>query len=357
MNKSLRFSILGIFLIIFGGYLPSAAHAGPSAQSGTVVLSQIKDNPCNGGGVVSAGGGRAAYLCLGWKGVQGMIDVPVKSWVTSPEYPLVGVPFKIGIGVVPNYLRAQFPPSNITFSNEIRFFGYRTEIRLVPIKPASWFDWSFNGTIDYELGDSLSYTTIENPLDKFGANLVVPSFFTDPMISSASTHDSDFYPLLTDKIGDLFPGVDTVIFSAFAPSSSYHAKNPTTYKGEPAFRLEVTSEYLVQARAKWDSYQEWESVKVGEKTECRPGPSSSGNIECMAIVGGWWQPGHYVTVDIYNYQWGAPHSASATDWVNAYPDNLERSTIDTNKVAWPDGSIHDHVPILIYQAQPLLQKP
>ncbi len=209
MNKSLRFSILGILLIIFGGYLPSAAHAGPSAQSGSTVFSQIKNNPCNGGGVVPAGGGRSAYLCNGWRGVQGMIDVPVKSWVTSPEYPLVGVPFKIGIGVVPNYLRTQFPPSNITFSNEIRFFGYRTEIRLVPIQPDSWFDWNFNGTIDYELGDSHSYTTIENPSDKFGSNLIVPSFFTDPMISSASTHDPDFYPLLTEKIGGYFTELDT----------------------------------------------------------------------------------------------------------------------------------------------------
>jgi len=148
---------------------------------------------------------------------------------------------------------------------------------------------------------------------------------------------------------ELIP-TDKVVFSAFSSASSYNAKNPTTYKGEPAFRLEVTSEYLVQARASWDSYQEWVSVKVGEKTECRPGPNSSGNVECMAIVGGWWQPGHYVTVDIYDYQWGAVHDAGSTDWVPV-------DVIDTNIVAWPDGSIHDHIPILIYQAQPILQKP
>ncbi len=356
MNKSLRFSILGILLIIFGGYLPSAAHAGPSAQSGTVVLSQIKDNPCNGGGEVSAGGGRTAYLCLGWKGVQGIIDVPVKSWVTSPEYPLVGVPFKIGIGVVPNYLRTQFPPSNITFSNEIRFFGYRTEIRLIPIKPASWFNWSFNGTIDYELGDSLSYTTIDNPVDKFGANLIVPSFFTDPIMSSASLFSHKYYPTKYIMVGDVRVPIpsDTVIINAFSSSSSYQAKNPTTYKGEPAFRLEVTSEYLVQARASWDSYQEWERVWVGERTECRPGLNNAGVMECVAIDGGWWQPGHYVTVDIYDYQWGPSipwnEDSDRLNWVDV-------DEIDTNKVAWPDGSIHDHIPILIYQAQPLLQKP
>jgi len=348
MNKTLRLSIPGILLILLGGFLPSAAHAGPSAQSGSTVLSQIKNNPCNGGGEVSVGGGRTAYLCNGWSGVQGLIDVPVKSWATSPDYPLVGVPFKIGVGVDPNYLRAQFPSRNITFPNQIRFFGYRTEISLVPFAPDLWFfGGKYNGIISSEFGGSISYRPEITVDDRFGAELVVPSFYEDPGVAGApSSHpDSFYYPSTGDGNTK-----DSVIFSGYSSSSSYHAKNQTTYKGEPAFRLEVISTYRVEARASWDSYQEWERVKVGERTECRPGPSGTGVVDCMAIVGGWWQPGHYVTVDIYNYQWGPAHAAGSIDWVTV-------DVIDTNKVAWPDGSIHDHIPILIYQAQPILQKP
>jgi hypothetical protein len=355
MKKSMRLSIPGILLILLGGFLPSAAHAGPSAQSGTARLAQIKSNPCNGGNEGSAGGGRTAFLCNGWRGVQGMIDVPVRTWTTSPAYPLAGVPFKIGIGVDQDSLNTQFPSSDITFPGEIRFFDYRTEIRLVPVKLGSgYFGWNFNGILDYD--DSIFYTPSASARDWYGVDLAVPSFYEDPLMYSASHNpdNANYYPVLSGLVDGFFARDDTVIFSAYSSMSSYHADNPTTFKGEPAFRLEVTSYYLVQARARWDSYQKWERKKVGEKTECRPGPSSSGNIECMAIVGGWWQPGHYVTVDIYDYQWGA-----SVPW-NEVSDGLNWVTvdsIDTNKVAWPDGSIHDHIPILIYQAQPILQKP
>ncbi len=350
MKNTLRFSILVILLTLLVGFLPSAAHAGPSAQSEpeNPVLSLIRNNPCNGGVEVSAGGGRDAYYCPGWRGAQGMIDAPVKSWATSPDYPLVGVPFRIGIGVDQASLRAQFPAHDITFPGEIRFFGYRTEIRLVPDTPDSWFfNGKYNGIISSEIGGSISYGPENIRSDRFGAELIVPSFYGDPDVTGApaSHPDSFYYPSSGD--GNI---KDSVFFAGYSSSSSYHAKNPTTYKGEPAFRLEVTSRYEVLASASWDSYQEWERVKVGEKTECRPGLDNAGAMECMAIVGGWWQPGHYVTTDIYNYQWGAAHPAGSTDWVTV-------DVIDTNVVAWPDGSIHDHIPILIYQAQPILQKP
>ena len=348
MNKTLRLLTLGILLTLLVGVLPSAAHAGPSAQVENPRLVQIKNNPCNGGREVSAGGGRTAYLCNGWRGVQGMIDVPVKSWATSPDYPLVGVPFKIGIGVDQNYLRTQFPSGDITFPNQIRFFGYRTEIRLVPIKSGSvFFRWKFNGILDY--GDYVFYNNTESPQDWFGSELVVPSFYTDPDVAGVpSSHpDSDYYPSVGDENVK-----DSVIFSGYSPLSSYHTKNPTTYKGEPAFRLEVTSDYLVKARARWDSYQEWERVIIGERTECRPGPSSTGTYNCINPISvfPWYEPGHNVTVDIVDYRWGPPTGSGITDWVKT-------ESINTNKVAWPDGSIHDHIPILIYQAQPILQKP
>lgn len=357
MNKSLRLSIPGILLILLGGFLPSAAHAGPSAQSGTTRLAQISNNPCNGGGYVPTGGGRDAYLCNGWGGVQGMIDIPVKTWVTSPAYPLTGIPFYIGIGIDQSSFRTEFPAHDITFPGQIRFFDYKTEIRLVPIRPSSFFNWNYNGVLDY--GDSMVYFQSDPRDVSYGYQLHVPEQSDGPysrpeVIGAPPKHE--YY-----ESGIYDNAEDTVVLGVYSSMSSYHADNPTTFKGEPAFRLEVISEYLVQARARWDSYQVWKSVVVGEKTECRPGPSSGGNIECMAIVGGWWQPGHYVTVDIYDYQWGPStpwnEASDELNWVTAVPGNPGLSIIETNKVAWPDGSIHDHIPILIYQAQPILQKP
>lgn len=280
-----------------------------------------------------------------------MIDVPVRTWTTNPDYPLAGVPFKIGIGVDQDSLRTQFPSSDITFPNQIRFFGYTTEIRLVPVKSgSSYFRWNFNGILDY--GDSILYTPSKSTKDWYGVDLAVPSFYSDPIMSSASVFSHEYYPAEYIMVGDERVPIptDKVVINAYSSMSSYHADNPTTFKGEPAYRLEVTSYYLVQARARWDSYQEWESVVVGERTECWPGPNSAGNIECMAIVGSWWQPGHYVTVDIYDYRWGPHIGSGSSDWVTV-------DLIDTNKVAWPDGAIHDHIPILVYQTQPILQKP
>ena len=363
MNKILRLSILGILLVLLVGFLPSAAQAGPSAQVENPQLVQIKNNPRNGGRPVSAGGGRTAYLCNGWRGAQGIIDVPVRNWATSPVYPLVGVPFKIGIGVDLNYLRTQFPSSNITFANQIRFFGYRTEIRLVPNDPSHfYFGWNFNGILDYD--DSIAYRNIyssnEKVMDWGGSELVVPSFYTDPDIAGVpSSHpDSDYYPSVGDENIK-----DSVIFSGYSSMSSYHAGNPTTYKGEPAFRLEVTSSYKVKARARWDSYQEWEKVIIGERTECRPGPSSTGTYNCInpISVSPWYERGHYVTADIYDYRWGSSvpwnEDSDGLNWVTVRDAEGNPIIINTNKVAWPDGSIHDHIPILIYQAQPILQKP
>ena len=47
MKNTLRFSILVILLTLLVGFLPSAAHAGPSAQSEpeNPVLTLIKNNP------------------------------------------------------------------------------------------------------------------------------------------------------------------------------------------------------------------------------------------------------------------------------------------------------------------------
>jgi len=138
--------------------------------------------------------------------------------------------------------------------------------------------------------------------------------------------------------------------SAYASMSSYHAGNPASYRGEPAYRMEITSHHQVQALASWDNYRVWERQFSHNKTVCRPGPDNAGNFDCQAPVGNWYQPGHSVTVPVYVYAWSVWKGSGSGDWVSVMD-------INTSAVLWPDGTLHDHFPILVYQSQPILQEP
>jgi hypothetical protein len=113
----------------------------------------------------------------------------------------------------------------------------------------------------------------------------------------------------------------------------------------------VTSRYILKAKASWDYYQEWIHEYSHDKHVCRPGRNAEGLFDCIQNPGGSYLNGHTVTVPVYISKWGdAVSSNNDTGYVDVY-------FIETNKVRWPDGTIHDHIPVLIYQSQPLLQKP
>ena len=123
------------------------------------------------------------------------------------------------------------------------------------------------------------------------------------------------------------------------------------FKGEPAYRLGVTSRYILKAKASWDYYQEWEFIRNDVKEVCRPGRNAEGLYDCILNPGGHYLNGHTETVTTPVYGWGEKvRSDNFTKYVAVF-------YIETDKVRWPDGTIHDYIPILIYQSQPLLQKP
>jgi len=168
--------------------------------------------------------------------------------------------------------------------------------------------------------------------------------YVPPEPKSASVYGIPYYPVLSDW------GDDTLVLRAYATMSSYHAASPSSYRSEPAYRIEIASHRQVQARVSWDSYRVWERQFSHNKTVCRPGPNNAGNFDCLAPVGNWYEPGHSVTIPVYVYDWSAPRPAGSGDWVTVMP-------INTSSVIWPDGTLHDHVPILVYQSQPILQEP
>lgn len=344
MSIKLRFSALIVLLVFLCGSLPSTARAGNNAGAGDNKLNQIRHNPC-GSGVYNRGGTHSipTFECSGWGSVGATINVLIREWRAGSEYPFVGDPFYLSIGVDLAGRNISIEKGNITFNNQIRFFGYKTEIRLVPIKVVS--NWDFNGTFTYDSAMAAweegipSRIIAENP--------------PNPEVSSAADLNSKYYPVVKKddpKIAPYLGGVDKTSLVVITSMSSYHAEDPSTYRGEPAYRLGVSAHYLVQAQASWNYYQEWERVVVGERIVCRPGPNSAGAYECLAPNNGLYVPGHYTTETVYDYKWGDKQGEGDTGWVSI-------ATIETDKVRWPDGTIHDHVPILIYQSQPLLQQP
>jgi hypothetical protein len=193
-----------------------------------------------------------------------------------------------------------------------------------------------------------------------GSFLSNPSFtfndwYADKIeIDQALVNDTEIYS--TSDLPSIYrnyykDGSVTVYLGMSALTSSYHAENPSIYKGEPAYRLGVTSVYLLKARATWDYYQEWEYIRTVTRDVCRPGRNAEGLYDCFRNTGDIYLNGHTERVSTDIYGWGDPQD---TNGGTAYKDIF---IITTNKVRWPDGTIHDHIPILVYQSQPLLQKP
>jgi hypothetical protein len=350
MKQKMHFLVFIIIVTLLMGTLPSGSvQAGNNLGPGDAKLSQIKTYPCNTGTYYS--GGVPTFTCSGWTGTVSWISVPVSTWDISPEYPLVGVPFYIGIGSAPLYRPGtnaawSFSSRDVTFTNQIDFNGLRTEIRLVPVKQSTFPDWKYNGVLEYDYS-SMGYM-YGDLINYLGDKLDPENIYDDPETKSASAISGTYYPLLPGW------GVDTMKLQAYASMSSYHAGNPSLYRGEPAYRMEITTYYEVQARASWSSYRLWERFKVGTKNVCRPGPNGAGEFDCRRPVGNWYEPGHYVSEDVYGWRWGAPQNGKDEDfiWVT-----VGSGPIEVAKVYWPDGSLHDHFPILVYQSQPILQEP
>lgn len=329
-----RITFVGIITIICG-LMASPVYAGKNAGSGDGVLIAIKNNPC-GNYSYSAGGLHSVPVatCAGHKGAgQASMQVLIRGWDIVPEYPIANVPFVLGVGIDPFSAGVYYQKkATLTYPNQIKFTGYRTELLLEPLVITS--PYSINGLLGFD--SSVNFNNWWN------VQTMDPSFVGALKVYSASQLDNESYP----------GGSDTFIFGLQGLTSSYHAVNPSTYKGEPAYRLGITSVYILSAKASWDYYQEWEVVDTVTKDVCRSGRNAEGLYDCVLTPGASFLNGHTIRVKTDIYGWGKVQdkNGGTTGYKSAYQ-------ITTDKVRWPDGTIHDHIPILVYQSQPLLQKP
>ena len=264
------------------------------------------------------------------------MQVLIRGWDVEPAYPITGVPFVVGIGIDPSSAGTSFQPKAVaTFPGKIRFVGYRTELVLKPALAPGPGDniIALNGEVTFDSTAWFNNWPNVQEID--------PKLISNTEVYSASSLKNEYYP----------GGNDTFLFGMLGHNSSYNAANPVIFKGEPAYRLGVTSWYRLKAKASWDYYQEWVVIRNDVKEVCRPGRNTEGLYDCIQSPGGQYLNGHTVTITTPIYGWGKMETeGNDTGYINAF-------FIQTNKIRWPDGTIHDYLPILIYQSQPLLQKP
>jgi len=334
MKKHYRLSFIIGLLIILCGFMTSPVSAGKNAGSGIHIMNTIKNNPC-GNFYYNLGGTHSVPFatCDGHRGGDASIQVLIRGWDIEPKYPIANVPFSVGIGIDKSSAIVNIPSkATVIYPNQIKFNGYKTQIYLEPVEVNGVFNGSF----------------LSNPSFTFN------NWYADKLeIDETLVNNTEIYSV-TDLPGVYRnyykDGSVTVYLGMSALTSSYHADNPSTYKGEPAYRLEVNSYYLVKASVSWDSYQEWEIVDTRTETVCSPGRNAEGLYDCVRNPGGHYLNGHYTTKTVNIWGWG--------DVEPGYDGGLVPiSILETNKIRWPDGTIHDHIPILVYQSQPLLQKP
>lgn len=335
MKKHIRFaSLLGLTIIVCG-FLTSPVFAGKNAGSGTHILNAIKSNPC-GNFYYDLGGTHSAPVatCGGHRGEGASIHVLIRGWDIEPEYPVANVPFRVGIGIDKGSAFVDIPAkATVIYPNQIKFNGYRTQIYLEPVEVNGVFNGSFLSNPSFTFNNWYA--------EKFK---VAQALVNNTEISSVTDLPGIYREYYKD-------GSVAVYLGMSALTSSYHATGQSLYKGEPAYQLQVISYYVVQASVSWDSYQEWVIVDTRTETACSPGRNAEGLFDCVRNPGGHYLNGHYTTkaVDIYDWE-KDPKSGYEGEPVSIMG-------VETNLVRWPDGTIHDHIPILVYQSQPLLQKP
>jgi len=244
-------------------------------------------------------------------------------WVTEPEYPMVGEPFYLGFEPYQGSADFSFPFYNLIWNEKVRVNNFQVELKSVAIQPIP--ELAFNGVLAHDTSMDTTITVKKKPA---GA--------AEPPLRSVDVWPTQYYE---------GQNIDTLMMSLFARKSSYHADGPTTFLGEPAYRLQVTSFYRIDARVSWKSYNYWQEEF---NTVCVPGPTGGGIYNCSLFDG---TPGHFTTVD--NSHWGSPQGG-----YNPGKDGWQTiGFYSTNLVRWPDNRNHDHAPILVFQSQPLLQKP
>lgn len=306
------------------GFAFSPALAGDSADQ---IIARVKNRPCGRGWNYDSGNAYnlPLFTCRSYQGVNARLNLLVRDWVVDPQYPFVGEHFFLGLEQYGNPNGYSFPSRTIAWDKKIKIVGFQVKLRAVPVETTLS---GFNGYFAHD------------PSITFATYWEKPTWLTEKetelSLTSGADIQEDRYP----------PGAkDTTVLALIAHNSSYHAGDSTTYQGEPAYRLEIHSTYLIEAKVSWDYYRKW--INSFEK-RCIAGPNPLGEYDCSLSDG---TPGHEYLADTSHWDTSKKYDVGYQGkWK---PVQL----VETNLVRWPDNRYHDHLPILVFQSMPLLQKP
>ena len=305
------------------GFAFSPALAGDSADQ---IIARVKNRPCGRGWNYDPGNAYhlPLFTCRSYQGVNARLHLLVRDWVVDPQYPFVGEHFFLGLEQYGNPNGYSFPSRTIAWDETIQFVGFQVKLRAVPVETTLP---GFNGYFAHD--PSILFTTYWEE----------PTWLTDMETELSLTSGADIAE-------DRYPrgAKDTTVLALIAHNSSYHAGDSTTFQGEPAYRLEVHSTYLIEAQASWDYYRKW---VVSFQDRCIAGPNTLGDYDCSLADG---TPGHWARVDTSHWGNTRHDTRGGGGWK---PVQL----VETNLVRWPDNRYRDHLPILVFQSMPLLQKP
>jgi len=152
MSKHIRLSLLILLVVFVCGSYSSPAAAGHSGQQ---IIKVIKNNPC-GTLKLKPGGPHSSPKanCSGYKGQSATINIPVRMWDISPDFPFVNVPFLVGMGSYLGSTGKNFESEGtIKWPGRVKITNYKTEVRLVPYRVTGAFNGKIRGDSSMRLDD------------------------------------------------------------------------------------------------------------------------------------------------------------------------------------------------------------
>ena len=258
MSQRIGFAFL--FLAILSLILSTSP-----AKAASAWADWIQNNPCSGGLYFNQGPDPSRTTCWGIEGAWFAQSVPTPMMRTTPNYPLVGMPVVFEVGIFPNSLAVESSDSRtVTFSRAERFEGYRIETNFRPHEYGT-----FGTNMDFYGERQFNVSPNDNFHSHACSDFSLPEIDTVwEMLNLCIGGYSGLSIVIPPGYAQYYGGLDTTAgwLWGISQASSYHGSS--SWESEPAYRLDVSSAWIISARALWDQHYSWGIV--GYDTQCRP---------------------------------------------------------------------------------------
>jgi len=322
--------------VLLGSVLVPASSTASARSLSTGVRDYLEAYPCSAFTLKQSPPEQVA--CTGYRGAQARISIPVPYIArVYPQYPVVGLPVILGTGWYPASFGHTSAPRRDLITADTRVIGYQVELMVRAVS----FDQSGHNrlyknkergkalVVGYKetLGRPCSLSTLVTVHKWFGGIKGELCGIDHENKTGYKGPKSIHYEIAGAGEPDWFWGLSQV---------TPFRLGTTSWKGEPAFAVEISSQWLIFARSRWDKLEQREKVDTIEECAWVTNPVTGIN--------------EWICQDVDVYEW-KDYGAGEGPWRPL----VQR--ISTWTLA-PDRATFVKVyPLLIYQSQPLLQAP